>query len=99
MANNNPVYLKKFALSTLDAMISYKHDFRSAVKDKNSDDIANLIHKSTMTLFYIEANTLTSLLNECRELIAKENDTLLKEKEKDCVAEFDFIIKELESVY
>ena len=51
-----------------------------------------------MTLFYIEANTLTRLLNECRELIAKENDVLLKEKKKECLAEFDYIIKELETV-
>lgn len=98
MANNNPVYLKKFVVSTLDALISYKSDFIQAIENKNSKDVSDLIHKSTMTLFYIQANRLTQLLKESCELVAKKDDPLLDAKVNECLTEFETIIQGLETV-
>ncbi|PKA84343.1 PAS domain S-box-containing protein [Ulvibacter sp. MAR_2010_11] len=98
MANNKPEYLKKFRLSTLDALISYQKDFTNAVANKNIKNLSDLIHKSTMSLYYIQADPLSNLLKECRIILEENNgdDALLSSKIHECNEEFKVIIKGLQ---
>lgn len=97
MANNKPEYLKKFKLSTLDAVISYQEDFHEAMLEKDSKKLSALIHQSTMSLYYIEADPLTNLLKECRKILKEDykNDALLSTKCDECNKEFHTIIQGL----
>ncbi|MAP55580.1 PAS domain-containing hybrid sensor histidine kinase/response regulator [Altibacter sp.] len=70
MANNRPEYIKKFVLSTLDAFETYHQDFEKSVAAKDAEGLSGLIHKSTMSFFYIEANRLGTLLNACKESLS-----------------------------
>ena len=96
MANNKPEYLKKFKLSTLDALKSYQTDFQDAIEKKNVKQIADLLHRSTMSLYYIQADPLTDLLKECRRMLEeKEDEQLLSDMVEKCNVEFNTIISGL----
>ncbi|GHC58654.1 PAS domain-containing hybrid sensor histidine kinase/response regulator [Ulvibacter litoralis] len=97
MANNKPEYLKKFRLSTLDAIISYQKDFQKAITERKVAKLSELIHKSTMSLYYIAAEPLSELLKECRLILAEDskNETLLTAKVNECNNEFTCIINGL----
>jgi PAS domain S-box-containing protein len=97
MANNKPEYLKKFRLSTLDALISYQKDFKKAIKTKDINALSGLIHKSTMSLYYIQADPLSDLLNECRRILTEEpeNKSLIIKNKKKIKDEFTIIINGL----
>ncbi|RMA58994.1 PAS domain-containing hybrid sensor histidine kinase/response regulator [Ulvibacter antarcticus] len=97
MANNKPEYLKKFKLSTLDALISYQKDYNKAIVKNDIKMISDLIHKSTMSLYYIEADPLTELLMESRSMLQAENkdESLLNDKVTECNKEFIIIINGL----
>ena len=96
MANNKPEYLKKFKLSTLDALKSYQTDFQDAIEKKNVKQIADLLHRSTMSLYYIQADPLTNLLKECRRMLEeKEDEQLLSDMVEKCNVEFNTIISGL----
>ncbi len=69
MANNNPKYLQKFKTSTLDAFREYKKEFNRAVGNSDVEALLALIHKSTMSIYYIQADRLTGLLNDCRDML------------------------------
>lgn len=98
MANNKPEYLKKFRLSTLDALISYQKEYTEAITNKNLQKISDLIHTSTMSLYYIQADPLSDLLKECRRILKEDmgNETLLAERVNACNKEFRTIIKGLQ---
>lgn len=97
MASNKPEYLKKFKLSSLDGVISYQKDFNKAVNKKDITLLSDLIHKSTMTLYYIQADRLSEYLKECRNLLQENpiDNSLLSTKVQDCNEEFDIIINGL----
>ncbi|MCH2490708.1 MAG: ATP-binding protein [Flavobacteriales bacterium] len=97
MANNKPEFIKKFVLSTLDGLITYKEDFDGIIKNNDLKSLSALIHKSTMSLYYIEAEQLSAMLKEYRELITNPApDTAQIEKVKsDCLNEFTIIIEGL----
>ncbi|WP_432410990.1 ATP-binding protein [Rasiella sp. SM2506] len=101
MANNKIEYLNKFKASTLDAMISYRKDFNSAIKNKKIKKLSDLIHKSTMSLYYIQADPLSDLLKECKEMLELEPEDKLKltHKVNECNTEFEIIIKGLQVKY
>ncbi|MCW9037709.1 ATP-binding protein, partial [Altibacter sp.] len=97
MANDRPEYIKKFVLSTLDAFATYKQDFQNSVKTKDPEGFSNLIHKSTMSFYYIEADRLGSLLMACRDALQEDaaDDATFKKLAAECQAEFDTIIRGL----
>jgi CheY-like chemotaxis protein len=97
MANNKPEYLKKFKLSTLDALISYQNDFDKAITERKAKILSDLIHKSTMSLYYIQADPLSDLLKECRFILETDsgNEELLYTKSNACNDEFHIIMKGL----
>lgn len=97
MANNKPEYLKKFVLSTLDAMVNYQKEFEIALANKNEKEISDLIHKTTMTMYYMKADPLSGFMGECRELLGADtlDEATLASKGKLCMDEFTKIIKGL----
>ncbi|WP_010228892.1 response regulator [Gillisia marina] len=74
MANSNSLYLDKFIKSTLDAFILYEHEFLDAIKANSEEMIEDLIHKSTMSIFYIQANNLKEMMEETKSTIAKKGN-------------------------
>ncbi|MEM0518965.1 ATP-binding protein [Aequorivita flava] len=96
MANNNPKYLRKFIKSSLKAIKDYEGEFKTALKNKDVSGLESLIHQSTMTLYYIKAEKLTSLMKKCKDLIAtNDSDTNLKLAIDDCNKEFAIIFEGL----
>ncbi len=100
MANSNSLYLDKFIKSTLDAFILYEQEFLDAIKANSEEMIEDLIHKSTMSLFYIQANKLSEMMEETKSIIAKKGNKpgALQKKSKECAAEFKKIIKGLKKL-
>ncbi|RKS45046.1 PAS domain S-box-containing protein [Gillisia mitskevichiae] len=100
MANKNAHYLDKFIKSTLDALVSYNKEYMEAINKNSEVMIGDLIHKSTMSMFYIQADHLSKIMEESRILIATEDcDALvLKQKSDECSAEFRKIIDGLKNL-
>ena len=97
MANNKPEFLKKFVVSTLNALVDYQEEFESALISKNAEILSNLLHKSTMTLYYIKADRLTALMKDIYELmVADDSNSTLIQKVELCKNEFSTITKGLE---
>ncbi len=99
MAQNKPEYLQKFVMSTLDAMVGYQKDFNKAVKKRKLGELSDLIHKSTMSIYYIQADGLSELMKECRSLLEEPtvNEALLSKKASACNAVFNEIITGLKN--
>ncbi|MAK35130.1 MAG: hypothetical protein CMC15_03010 [Flavobacteriaceae bacterium] len=96
MANNRQEFLKKFITSTLDALVSYQKDYNRAMNARNIQNLSDLIHKSTMSIYYIQADRLTSLLNESRQGLHQKSTTSdLNELIDKCNHEFETILKGL----
>lgn len=96
MANNKPEYLKKFVLSTLDAMEGYKVEFENALGNKDVTKISDLIHKTTMTMYYIKADRLSGYMKKCSETLqSNPSDQAVQTNGKVCIKEFVKIIKGL----
>lgn len=98
MAKNKPEYLNKFRMSTLNALFSYQKDYNKAIKKKDLQMISDLIHTSTMSLYYIEAVQLSELLKESRSILQQEvlDEALLTNKVIECNNEFKIIMKGLQ---
>ena len=97
MANNKPEFLKKFVVSTLDALVDYQEEFDRALITKNAEILSNLLHKSTMTLYYIKADILTSLMKDIYELmLVDDSNSILVQKVELCKNEFSTITAGLE---
>lgn len=100
MANNRSANLEKFITSTAKSFEGYKETFELAAANRSSEKIKELFHKSTMSIFYIQANNLTRLLEECMEIFSDvpENQTAIKKKVQEVLDEFDKIVNGLKSV-
>ncbi len=100
MANGNSIYLDKFIKSSLDALVTYQQEFGEAIEAKSADMLENLMHKSTMTIFYIQADNLSKILDEVLAILGEEdiNLKLLQKKSKKCIAEFKKISEGLKSL-
>jgi hypothetical protein len=100
MSNRNALYLDKFIRSTLDALIAYELKFADAVRKNSAKMLENLIHKSTMSMFYIQADKLSKLMEEVKDLM--ENDVvdseILQMKSNECIVEFKKIIEGLKKL-
>ena len=93
MAQNKPEYLNKFLGSTLAAMITYQKEFEMALETKDTKKMSELIHKTTMTMYYIKADRLSEYMKNCNDiLIADPSDPTILKKGKDCIGEFTKII-------
>lgn len=100
MANGKPEYLEKFIISTVNAFEEYKKDFQTAIVEKSSTKVEELLHKSTMSIFYIQAHHLTGLVEKCAELLSQkeQDENLINKKALEVTAHFDQLIIGLRSV-
>lgn len=100
MANRNAIYLDKFIKSTIDALLTYEQEFTVAVKENNAEMLGDLIHKSTMSIFYIQADNLSELMEEVKALMEKriKDKKTLEKKSHQCTAEFKKIIEGLKKL-
>ncbi|MUP46061.1 PAS domain-containing hybrid sensor histidine kinase/response regulator [Gramella sp. BOM4] len=98
MANNKPEFLKKFVLNTCTGFKTYSQDFKKAIQDNDPSQVSELLHKSTMSVFYIKADRLVKLLNECKCLLENEEEDYknIKSQAEKTSAEFERIITGLE---
>lgn len=98
MANNKPEFLKKFVSNTCTGFKTYYQDFQKAVRDNDPSQISELLHKSTMSVYYIKAERLVNLLNECEFLLENEeaDHKEIKSLAAKTSAEFERIITGLD---
>ena len=100
MANNKPEFLKKFVINTAYSFEDYLDSFIAAVDKEDPEAISDLIHKSTMSVYYIQADSLVNLLRECQYCL--ENETVTSQKTKKVIEktlqEFHKIINGLKKV-
>ena len=94
MANNKPGFLKKFVLNTSDSFSGYLEEFDSAVNNKDAEAISALLHKSTMSVYYVQSNKLVKLLEESENLLrdTESKKEVLEAKFKETRSEFKKII-------
>lgn len=71
MANNNPEYANKFLKQALIGIEEYEAQFETIVKHKDIDMLSNLIHQSTMSLFYLDADIVMETLEKYREILTE----------------------------
>ncbi len=100
IANHNALYLDKFLMSTLEALVIYEQEFQDALKAHSPKMLGDLIHKSTMTMFYIKADNLSGLMEEVRILMEQGTPDIgvLQQKSNECSAEFKQIIEGLKNL-
>ena len=94
MANNKPEFLQKFIINTLTAFQDYLEDFQKAVDLRDANRISELIHKSTMSVYYIQSNKLVELLRDCQICFEDKNANPDKIESviKRAMAEFHHVI-------
>ncbi|TQI71337.1 PAS domain S-box-containing protein [Gramella sp. Hel_I_59] len=73
MANNKPEFLQKFIANTLIAFQDYLEDFQKAADLRDATQISELIHKSTMSVYYIQSDKLVQLLRDCQSFFEEKN--------------------------
>ncbi|SDR92751.1 PAS domain-containing hybrid sensor histidine kinase/response regulator [Gramella sp. MAR_2010_147] len=100
MANRKPEFLKKFISNTSKAFEDYLDDFVQAVELTDSEKISELIHKSTMSTYYIQSDRLIYLLRECQNYFDDKSISQpeIKAKIEETIAEFNKIILGLKEI-
>ncbi len=100
MANNKPEFLRKFVKNTAISFEDYLADFQKAIQTKDPEKISDLIHKSTMSVYYIKSDNLVKLLRECQHILEDKNHkcSSLQAKVSEITSEFHNIIRDLKSV-
>jgi len=73
MANNKPEFLRKFIANTLIAFQDYLEDFQKAADLRDARQISELIHKSTMSVYYIQSDKLVNFLRDCQICFEDKN--------------------------
>lgn len=100
MANSKPIFLKKFIGNTSKAFADYLDEFLQAAELTDSKQISELIHKSTMSTYFIQSDHLIQLLKECQSYFDDKSisETKIKSKIDETIAEFNKIIMGLREI-
>lgn len=100
MANEKPDFLRKFIQNTSIAFEDYHVNFMEAVKLEDDVKISELIHKSTMSVYYIQSDRLARLLKECQQYFENKNSDMknVRRKINETTAEFNKIIDGLKNI-
>ncbi len=100
MANNQPDYLDKFLTNTANAFEQYKKTFEKAAAKNSAEELGELFHKSTMSIYYVQANILTGLMEDALELFSEATvDPAQRDKKVlEVSTEFDIVINGLRSI-
>ncbi len=99
MANNKPEFLRKFINNTLTAFQDYLEDFQKAADLRDANQISELIHKSTMSVYYIQSDKLVKLLRDCQSCFEdkKASSEEIEAVIKNATAEFHQVIISLKN--
>lgn len=99
MANNKPEFLRKFINNTLTAFQDYLEDFQKAADLRDANQISELIHKSTMSVYYIQSDKLVKLLRDCQSCFEDKNASSeeIEAVIKNATAEFHQVIISLKN--
>ncbi|APG59497.1 PAS domain-containing hybrid sensor histidine kinase/response regulator [Christiangramia salexigens] len=97
MANNRSEFLEKFIHNTSISFEDYLKDFEIACLERSHEKTGELIHKITMSVYYIQANRLNSSLSDFRESVKSGEFTSceLQTKSDEIKKEFQTIIRGL----
>lgn len=100
VAKNRADVLEGLIKKTTDAFEEYKEQFAAAVENKDIGTLEDLIHKSKMAIYYIQAKELEKVMHESKELLDKEEQDAshIQEKLRELTAEFEKVIQGLKSV-
>ena len=100
MANNKPEFLRKFINNTLTAFQDYLEDFQKAADLRDANQISELIHKSTMSVYYIQSDKLVKLLRDCQSCFEDKNASSeeIEAVIKNATAEFHQVIISLKNI-
>ena len=92
--------LEELLKKTIKAFEEYKDQFSVAIESKDTGKLADLVHKSKMTIHYIQARRLDKVVQQVRKLIEKDEQdvSLIQEKLRELQTEFQNVIEGLKSV-
>lgn len=104
MAGNKEEILKKWIKSSITAFETYRDEFSAATqeeKEVKQQNLSDLVHKNTSTVFYVQANSLAERIETYRQIIESPNITTknFKDLEKEVLGKFDEVIQGLKSLY
>lgn len=91
MANGKLEYVHKFLKSAKNALHEYEIELDEAVVAKDAQAIASLIHQSTMTLYHLEANSLSEKLKRCHSAMLSKSDEKVQARAMACKEEIHSI--------
>lgn len=97
IAGKNKDILNKLIQNSIRSLETYQEEFTAAAREKSPDSLANLIHKNTTSLHYLQANRLKNKINEFRNILENSggNEEDLGRKQTEVQEEFELIINEL----
>ena len=92
--------LEELLQKTIKAFKEYKEQFSIAIESKDVDKFADLVHKSKMTIHYIQAKRLDEVIQEARKIMEKDEQDakLIQVKLGELQVEFQRVIDELRLV-
>lgn len=100
MSNRNVGFLEKTLKNTASSFAQYWEEFNVVAAQATAEDMAALIHKMTMSIYYVQAEELQKLMNDYQLLLEEEpeNEQTQQELTSAITAEFAVLIKELQSL-
>jgi len=69
MSQGNTEFMRKALGSSLQAFINYQKEIQSITSSRNSDALASLIHKMSMSLYYVQAYRLSTLMEQYGDML------------------------------
>lgn len=92
--------LEEILKKTIKAFEEYKDQFSVAIESNDTGKLADLVHKSKMTIHFIQAKRLDKVVQEARKIIDKDEQdrSLIQEKLEELQVEFRRVIEGLKSV-
>lgn len=99
MGKGDEEFLANAVVSTLDAFTQYQQDLQSIFAERDPEALAATIHKMSMSLYYVQADKLSALLKEYRELLEQPHTDprILALQETSINREFDKVIREIKA--
>ena len=91
--------LDKLLKNTIKTLQDYRREFLHKVEQNDSEGLDLLIHTSTMTLYYIEAERLDGLMRQTKQFLAQKTDKVgLSTSIEETLSEFKAVMHNLEKM-
>lgn len=100
ITNRQKDKLETLISRTIETLEGYNQEFKTAAEERDKKALDTLIHKGTMTIYYIEAQKLDTLMQQTREAVKEKqlSAALLEKKIQETSTEFSSVIKQLKAV-